>query len=144
MIFLKYTLKQLKPWNCVLYLLFIASMCFVLSCKVNYDLDEIFSYGNSNYQNSHIMQFKDGIIYAPGDKLFMEYVTVQPEHRFDFVNVFRNMARDVHPPLYHSLLHMICSVFPERFSLWFAGCINILFAVLTLHIVRKTASCFYK
>ncbi len=142
MIFLKYTLKQLKSWNCVLYLLFIVSMCFVLSCKVNYDLDEIFSYGNSNYQKSHIMQFQDGIIYAPGDKLFMEYVTVQPEHRFDFVNVFRNMARDNHPPLYHILLHLICSFFPERFSLWFAGCINIIFAVLTLHIVRRTASCF--
>jgi len=34
-------------------------------------------------------------------------------------------------------LHTLCSFFPEKFSKWYAGIINIFFALLTLYILRK-------
>ena len=34
-------------------------------------------------------------------------------------------------------LHTICSFFPEKFSKWYAGSINIFFALLTLYTSRK-------
>lgn len=44
---------------------------------------------------------------------------------------------DVHPPLYYALVHTICSFFPNRYSKWFAGSINIAFAIWTLFLMRK-------
>jgi hypothetical protein len=53
------------------------------------------------------------------------------------VNVWENQKNDVHPPLYYLILHTICSLFPGKFSIWFAGIINIIFALMTLYILRK-------
>ena len=44
---------------------------------------------------------------------------------------------DVHPPLFYILVHTISSFFPEVFSKWFVGSIQIVFALLTLWMSRK-------
>ena len=64
-------------------------------------------------------------------------MTVSKEHRFDYKNVWINQSHDVHPPLYYAILHTICSFFPEKFSVWYAGIINIIFAMLSLFLIRK-------
>ena len=48
-----------------------------------------------------------------------------------------NQSQDVHPPIYYMFLHTICSFFPEKFSKWYAGSINIFFALLSLYTLRK-------
>ncbi len=138
-----------KPVFCTLLLciLFVAAMFVVLSNKVNYHVDEIFTYGKANTQSpysfyeskkSGILYFpiEDGKIYVPGGKALMDYVTVHPEHRFDYANVWKNEAKAVHPPVHTALVHTISSFFPGRFSPWFSASVNIAFAVLTLLVFR--------
>lgn len=50
--------------------------------------------------------------------------------------VWDNQAGDVHPPLYYAIIHTVCSMFAGKFSIWYAGVVNIFFAVLTLWTVR--------
>lgn len=117
-------------------------MVAVLSFKCNYHVDEILNYGLSNHQGGHRLVFEDGKKYMPGEELFMEYLTVQPEHKFDYNNVWKNQSGDVHPPFYYAIVHTICSFFPKEFSLWFAGIVNIIFSLLVLYILRKLSYFF--
>ena len=136
-----------------LCILFVAAMCFVLSHKVNYHVDEIFTYGKANYPSPLSLQkiqntgwvfvpIDDGKIYTPGGKALMDYVVVHPQHRFDYANVWINEARAVHPPIHSALVHTIASFFPREFSLWFAASVNIVFAVLTLLVLRLLCRCY--
>ncbi len=74
-----------KPVFCTLLLciLFVAAMFVVLSNKVNYHVDEIFTYGKANTQSpysfyeskkSGILYFpiEDGKIYVRGGKALMD------------------------------------------------------------------------
>lgn len=136
-----------------LCILFVAVMYFALSHKVNYHIDEIFTYGKANYPSPLSLQkiqhtgwvfvpIDDGKIYTPGGKALMDYVVVQPQHRFDYANVWVNEARAVHPPFHSALVHTIASFFPREFSLWFAASVNVLFAVLTLLVLRFLCRCY--
>ncbi len=136
-----------------LCILFVAAMCFVLSHKVNYHVDEIFTYGKANYPSPLSLQkiqntgwvfvpIDDGKIYTPGGKALMDYVVVHPQHRFDYANVWINEARAVHPPIHSALVHTIASFFPREFSLWFAASVNVVFAVLTLLVLRLLCRCY--
>ncbi len=133
--------------------IFIAAMCMVLSLKANFFVDEIFTYGKANYITPASVQIKDGAgtvyipiedgkIYVPGGKPLMDYVVVQPDKRFSYANVWKNEARAVHPPLHTALVHTVSSFFPGKFSLWFAGVINIVFAFLTLLALRALSRCY--
>ncbi len=122
-----------------IYVLFLISMIVALSYKCNYHVDEILNYGLAN-QNK--WSLSDGKRYKPAAKPFLDYVTVSSEHRFDYSNVWLNQSKEVHPPFYYALLHTVCSFFPNRFSPWFAGVINFLFALLTLFVSRKLGRYF--
>lgn len=117
-------------------------MVFILSQKCNYHVDEIWNYGLSNQKGFFCYIISDGIIYKPGEAPFMDFLTVDPEHRFDYPNVWRNQSSDVHPPFYYVLVHTICSFFPKQFSPWYAGIVNIIFALLTLLVLRKISRFF--
>ncbi|MBR4421076.1 MAG: hypothetical protein IKS69_00905, partial [Erysipelotrichaceae bacterium] len=123
----------------VIYLIFAVMMGIVLLNKDNYFVDEIYSYGLANHQDG-IALFENEKKYIPADVCYMNYMTVNQQHRFDYPNVWINQKKDVHPPLYYVLLHTICSFFPERFSIWFAGVINIVFALMTLKRIRSLSS----
>ena len=111
---------------------FIISMIVVIAIKKNYHVDEMLSYGLSNHTEGFMMTFDEGIKYVPSDAQFLKYLGVSKDHRFDYSNVFINQENDVHPPLYYSILHTICSLFPGSFSRWYAGIINIVFGLLSL------------
>ena len=139
--------------NLFLCILFAAAMCFILSHKVNYHIDEIFTYGKANYPSPLSLQkiqhtgwvfipIDDGRIYTPGGKALMDYVVVHPQHRFDYVNVWINESRDVHPPFYSVVVHTIASFFPRKFSLWIAASVNVVFAVLSLLVLRLLSRCY--
>lgn len=116
------------------YLLFFVIM-FV--CKSNYHVDEIYSYGLSNNQTGIAINYEWNQTYEDPEQLYLDYLTVQLGHRFDYANVWKNQSKDVHPPLYYALLHTICSFFPGKFSVWQAAVINIIFGLLIVLMVLK-------
>lgn len=129
--------KNIHVSTLLLYGLFLTLMMVTIANKSNYHVDEMYSYGLANHQGSHVISFEDGTAYTPSLEPYLDYLTVNENHRFDYENVWKNQSNDVHPPLYYAILHTICSVFAGMFSKWYAGIINIVFALLTLFILRK-------
>ena len=129
----------------IIYIAFLIVMLITLSNKVNFHIDETYSYGLANGVNSSIsMDICDGVVYEDTTRVFMNYLTTNETNRFNYANVFYNQSIDVHPPLYYVLLHTICSFFPNTFSIWYAGVINILFALATLYVLRKICRILWK
>lgn len=126
-----------KFFSAVIYGLFLVLMLLIISNKENFHIDEISSYGLANHHDSLFINFEDGKTYIPAGDPYLKYVTVSSDSKFDYENVWKNQSSDVHPPLYYLLLHTICSFFPGRFSKWYAGIINIIFALMTLYVLRK-------
>lgn len=131
------TMQKPSFLTLVLYGIFLFLMILTISNKENYHVDETYSYGLANHQDGIAIDIEDGKKYFDSEEPFLKYLTVSKEHRFDYQNVWENQSKDVHPPLYYVLLHTICSLFPGTFSKWYAGSINILFALLTLFVLRK-------
>ena len=120
-----------------IYGLFLVFMILTISNKENFNVDEIYSYGLANHQGGIDISFEDSKTYNSSVEPYLEYLTVNKSHRFDYENVWKNQINDVHPPLYYVILHTICSIFAGTFSKWYAGSINIIFALLTLLVLRK-------
>ena len=120
-----------------IYLAFILIIVFLFSLKTNYFVDELWSYGLANNDDSHIMLVEAGKTYEDPEEPFLEWMTVKEGHRFDYAKVWRNQGNDNHPILYYTLLHTICSFFPGQFSKWYGAAINIVFAMVLLFYLRK-------
>lgn len=131
----KKTGTEYRVFTLLLYVIFSILMTAVIAGKKNMHTDEVLTYGLANAPEGWIT-LTNGEVYSPARKAWMDYVTVD-ENRFDYAVVWRNQAMDVHPPLYYALIHTICSFFPGKFSLWFAGAVNLIFAVLTLWVSRR-------
>lgn len=126
------------PQSIILYVIFTCLMIGVISSKMNYYIDEIYSYGLANSTGEGIdMVIEFDKTYTPADSAYADYMMVQEGERFSYSNVWKNQTNDVHPPLYYALLHTICSFFPGTYSVWYAGAINIIFALLILFVMRK-------
>lgn len=123
-------------WKGLPYVVFAVAIFVTLLLKVNYHMDEVWSYGLANHQGDIVMDFELGVTYDPKEVL-EDYLVADPEHRFDYANVWENQRNDNHPPLYYALLHTICSLFPGTFSKWYAGAINIAFALLMFVFIRR-------
>ena len=120
-----------------IYLFFFVLMFIVLLKKKNENFheDEIFSYGLSNNQLDVVFKYQK--YESPNEIFYKNYLVVKQNSRFNYFKVWENQSKDVHPPLYYVFLHTICSFFPGKFSKWFAGSINIFFALLTLITLKK-------
>ena len=127
--------NRIKVKSIFIYILLVALLISVIDNKRNMHIDEVLTYGLANDAKGWMMPV-NGQIYSPAADAWMEYVTVE-DNRFDYHMVWNNQAGDVHPPLYYALVHTICSLFAEKFSIWYAGVVNIAFAVLTLWAVRR-------
>lgn len=145
----------MKIWQKADYkflLIVLINLClvtFYFYQKDDFHGDEIFSFAHANSQQ--------GPYLAPGIDSFLEdthhqlfgqsfssdfftsYITVSPEHRFDYENVVENLALGVHPPFYYFILHTISSFFPETFSKWQGYPINAVSLVLLLYFLYKIA-----
>lgn len=134
-----YNTNRDRIMTVLVYILCVLIAVLAVERKDNYETDEIFTYGLSNHQyvDTTEMRVVEGQKYEPAGTAWYDYMVVQPGEGFDYVNVWKNQREDVHPPLYYMLVHTISSFFPERFSRWFAGIVNVVFLVLTLYVVRK-------
>ena len=115
----------------IMSLIILAGICatvFSVSLKKGMHVDEYYSYGLSNYSGDDIFMHVDlGKTYDDPAQPFLEYMAVQPGNGFSYGNVWKKQSADVHPPFYYVILHTICSLFPAKFSIWFAAVINIAF-----------------
>lgn len=125
-------------YDLLIYIVFSILMVFAIGNKENLYVDEVYSYGLANHTEGSMMCVEEGYTYYPSNTPWMNYMAVNPENRFDYRTVWANQKEDVHPPLYYVILHTICTFFPESFSIWFAGMINIFSALGTLFFLRKT------
>lgn len=102
--------------------------------------DEFWSYGLANSYYQPFIYMRDGVYigdcttedlinfdeWVPGET-FQRYLTVQEGERFAYASVYHNQTLDHHPPLYYALLHTICSLFPDHFSMWYGFWLNLVF-----------------
>ena len=105
----------------------ILTMAYYLDQKTGYHLDEIYSHTQANGQLDGHQARNDKDMYNnwhPPD-YFFEFLTVQSGERFDFKSVYQTLSRNVHPPFYHMQLHAVCSLFPDTWSKWLAGSLNL-------------------
>ncbi len=112
----------------------IVSTVFV-TVKQGYHEDELLTY---NLANSSKQLNVDGGWNTPED--FNEYLTVRPDDRFDYAQVYNNQIIDAsHPPFYYALVHTVCSFFPNTFSPYLAYSINVLAMIGVLIFLYKIA-----
>lgn len=125
----KFTQKKVSLF--ILFFIAAAGICtaiFAISLKKGMHVDEYYSYGLSNYMGDAIYMSVDlGFTYDNPQEPFWDYMTVQKEQGFSYGNVWAKQSADVHPPFYYVILHTICSLFPGKFSIWFAAVINLVF-----------------
>lgn len=129
--------KQIKIKAGILYSAFAIAMIICLALKQNLHLDETLTYTLSNNTVSTVLSPVDGHTYTPVKSAYLESMTVPQGGQFNYANVWQRQAEDVHPPFYYVLVHTVCSLFPGKFSVWFSGIVNIVFALLTLWVSRK-------
>lgn len=122
----------------ILYVLYFVLMVITIYNKENFHIDEMLSYGLSNNHSALATFFEDGVRYTADNDPFKEYLTANKDSRFDYKMVWQNQENDVHPPFYYAIVHTICSIFAGSFSKWYAGAVNIVFALLLLFVIRKT------
>ena len=61
-----------------------------------------------------------------GEELYRQ-ITVSPEERFDYLQVYINQAMDVHPPLYYFIVHTVFGIFAGNYSDAYLFGINLFF-----------------
>lgn len=73
-----------------------------------------------------------------------EYLTISPESIFNYISVIWNQSRDVHPPLFYILVHLVSSLFIGKFSKYIIFTINIIFFILTCYEIYKILKMYGK
>ena len=140
---MKLTERKSKIILIILIILQISNIVFWGTKKEGYHIDEIFSYGLSNAYYDPFPYYQDeGYFMEWHDvEYFTDYVMVSEDHRYAYDSVWYNQAEDVHPPLFYTLLHTVCSLFPGTFSNWYGIGINIVFSILNI-LLLYWVSCF--
>lgn len=68
----------------------------------------------------------------------IEYLQIDNiKEAIDFATVYWNTAKDVHPPLFYFLVHIISILFFGHFSKYIIFLLNLLFFISTIFILRK-------
>jgi Gpi18-like mannosyltransferase len=117
----------------LLYVIFAGILCILLLNKVDFHIDELLTYNLANAESW--FHPEKGVTYSPASQPFLDAMT--SNGTFDLRHVWTQQANDTHPPLYYVLVHAVCTLFPNTFSIRYAGVINIIFQILTLYVVRK-------
>ena len=106
--------------------------------KVGYNVDEIWNYGLANHVGGPTLDVELRREYS-GMGPFEDYMEVNSGQGFDYVNVWKNQAADVHPPFYYLIFHTVCSFFPNTFSKWYGIALNILWMAAIMVMLYKLA-----
>lgn len=85
-------INRKRVYDLLIYLLFIVLMVLTIKNKDNLYVDELGNYGMANNVGGTSIVIEDGKTYYPSAVPWMEYMTVDAEHRFDYKNVWKNQA----------------------------------------------------
>ena len=142
------TLKRNK-YNIILSVIILSALLLYTYLffiqKKGYNCDEIYSYGLANsffkpfLENDESTETSQLFEEWFSGNIFHDYITVQPGEQFSYSSVWYNQSKDVHPPLYYTILHTICSFFPDVYSPLFALSINYFTFVLTMILLYKVS-----
>ncbi len=121
----------------LLILLQIVLIGVLLHFKERLFMDEFFSYARAN---ATLDQLPLNVVIREPAAYFREMLSAG--RPFIYGEVVRKEASNVHPPLYYIVLHTVCSLFPGRFSMYFAGAVNMLFSALTLLVLNAILKSF--
>ena len=130
----------------ILFTVIIACLCirmFVLYWhRVSHHLDEAYSYvyannpGEPSFIHYGVDENGEEITVHYGrwssGKDLWNYLVVNDGERFDFSSVIENKLDDNSPSNYELLLHLVCSLFPNTFSLNYAFSVNLFFYIGSL------------
>ena len=123
-----------KNWKyAILYIIFAITLLFTVSKKVNFHIDELLSYNLSNADEW--FNPTDGVKYEPAGEIYSEYHT--SNGTFDLSHVWLQQTNDVHPPFYYMILHGICCLTPNVFTMRSAFLVNFIFQILMFYVFRK-------
>ena len=73
-----------------------------------------------------------------------DYVTIGEGDVLNYFSVYYNQSRDVHPPLFYMLVHLVSSIAYGIFSKYIIFSINLLFFVLSFVVIKKIFEMFNK
>ena len=73
-----------------------------------------------------------------------EYLTIGEGDVFNYLSVYYNQVRDVHPPLFYILVHLFSSIAYGVFSKYIIFAVNLIFFVLTCYVIRRIFIIFDK
>ena len=74
----------------------------------------------------------------------IDYLTVSSDEILNYFSVYYNQSRDVHPPLFYALVHLVSSIALGVFSKYIIFAINLAFFILTCYFIRKIFILFNK
>ena len=105
--------------------------------KQGFHSDEIWNYGFANSSDALNIYNKDpekdiyeNIYQWTDSKVLYDYITVDKSEIFAYDKVYNNLKNDLNPPLQFMILHLVCSIFLGKWSMWFGFSINIVSFVL--------------
>lgn len=114
-----------------------------LNQKQGFHSDEQWSYAHANSANGAYLDIEIDSFYRVNDNIrqrlfnrwidgnvLKDYLTVQKADKFSYQHIYHNLEVVEHPPLYFLFLHTISSFFPDVFSKWQAGILNLILFVL--------------
>lgn len=96
-------------------------------------------YGNLIYE---IMISDKPIWKTPEDA--KNYLSVTSDEIFSFGSIYYNQARDVHPPLFYFLVHIVSVLFLNNFSKYIIFLINLVFFIGICIFIRKILKLYDK
>ncbi len=73
-----------------------------------------------------------------------EYMTVSSDEIFNYWSVYYNQARDVHPPLFYMLVHLVSSICLNNFTKYIIFSINLIFYIASCFVLKKILKLFNK
>ena len=107
--------------------------------NIVYYLKNSEEYGNKIYE---IMKADKPVWKTPEDA--KNYLTVTSDEIFSFWPVYYNQSRDVHPPLFYFLVHIVSVLFLNNFSKYIIFIINLVFFIATCFVMRKILKLYDK
>ena len=129
--------KEKRILAAIIILLMVATV-LVGTMKKDYHVDEIWTFGLANHLGGIYPDIEYGKEYSGIDG-FASFMEATDGNAFNYVNVWKNQSKDVHPPLYYFFIHTVCSLFKNSFSMWYGVIVNLLWLVPIIIMLYKLA-----
>ena len=128
----------------IIFIQTIALFCVFTFLKQGHHSDEVWNYAFANSFNGGTLEV-DSEGYTTfnqwhDSKTFLEFISVEKEHRFSYSTNIQNAWNDLNPPFQYMVLHTISSFFPGIFSWYFCFAINIVAFIVSEIFIFKITS----